>query len=210
MCAEPCHGKLTTCPDTCFTVTAATSGGGVRSDPGVERRERAMSVAIRGAGRAIGADIALEAATTSKRRFLRHYLEMVVVMMVSMAVLGALTSGILAVLGHSNLRHLAGLRAFVMTMNMVIGMTVWMRLRGHGWASTLEMDASMILPFLLLIGPYRAGLLSGGALIGVEHVVMLPFMFVVMLRRYDEYAHVHHRHPSGHEGGATGARRWGR
>ncbi len=148
-----------------------------------------MSVAIRGAGRAIGADIALEAATTSKRRFLRHYLEMVVVMMVSMAVLGALTSGILAVLGHSNLRHLAGLRAFVMTMNMVIGMTVWMRLRGHGWASTLEMDASMILPFLLLIGPYRAG---------------------VMLRRYDEYAHVHHRHPSGHEGGATGARRWGR
>jgi hypothetical protein len=97
-----------------------------------------------------------------------------------------------------------------MTMNMVIGMTVWMRLRGHGWASTLEMDASMFLPFVLLIGPYWAGLLSGEALIGVEHLLMLPFMFLVMLRRYDEYAHAHHRHPWGHEGGATGARRWGR
>ncbi len=177
---------------------------------GVEGRGQTMSVASRSVGRAMDAGVALAAPTTSKRRFFHHYLEMVVVMVVSMAVLGALISGILAVLGHSNLRHLAGLRAFAMTMNMVIGMTVWMRLRGHGWASTLEMDASMILPFVLLIGPYWAGLLSGGALIGVEHVLMLPFMFVVMLRRYDEYAHVHHRHPSGHEGGATGARRWGR
>ncbi len=168
-----------------------------------------MSVASRSAGWALDADVALAASTTSKRRFLRHYLEMVVVMMVSMAVLGALVSGILAILGHSNLRHVAGLRAFVMTMNMVIGMTVWMRLRGHGWASTLEMDASMVLPFVLLIGPYWAGLLSGGALIGVEHLLMLPFMFLVMLRRYDEYTAVHRRH-SGHGGGATGARRWGR
>ncbi len=168
-----------------------------------------MSVASRSAGRAMGADITLEASTTSKRRFLRHYLEMVVVMMVSMAVLGALISGILAVLGHSNLRHLAGLRAFVMTINMGIGMTVWMRLRGHGWPSTLEMDEAMILPFVLLIGPYWTGLLSGGALIGVEHLLMLLFMFLIMLRRYDEYAHVHRRHPSGHEGGAIGARRWG-
>ncbi len=69
---------------------------------------------------------------------------------------------------------------------------------------------SMVLPFVLLIGPYRAGLLSGGALIGVEHSLMLPFMFVVMLRRNDEYAPVHHRYPSGPEGGATGARRWRR
>jgi hypothetical protein len=119
---------------------------------------------------------------------------MVVVMLMSMAVLGPLISGILAILGHSNLRHLSGLRAFVMTINMVIGMTVWMRFRGHGWASTLEMDASMVLPFVLLIGPYWAGLLSGEALIGMEHLLMLPFMFVVMLRRYDEYAADHRGH----------------
>lgn len=138
---------------------------------------------------------ATAAPRTSKRRFIHHYLEMVVVMLVSMAVLGGVVFGILAGLGH-NIRHLAGLRASVMTVNMVIGMTVWMRFRGHGWASTLEMDASMILPLVLLIGPYEAGLLSGGALIGMEHLLMLPFMFLVMLRRYEEYAADHRIHSS--------------
>ena len=133
---------------------------------------------------------------TSRRRFVHHYLEMVVVMLVSMAVLGGLVSGILAIFGQPTLRHLpGGLRAFVMTMNMALGMTVWMRFRRHTWASTLEMDASMILPLVLLIGLYWAGLLSGGALIGVEHLLMLPFMFLVMLRRYDEYAADHRVHP---------------
>ena len=137
---------------------------------------------------------ATAALRTSRRRFVLHYLEMVVVMLVFMAVLGALVWGMLALLGHSNLRHLDGLRAFVMTVNMVIGMTLWMRFRGHGWASTVEMDASMILPFVLLMGPYWASLLSGAALLGVMHLLMLPFMFLVMLRRYDEYAAGHRTH----------------
>jgi hypothetical protein len=61
--------------------------------------------------------------------------------------------------------------------------------------------------FVLLIGPYRAGLLSGSALIGMEHLLMLPLMFLVMLRRYDESAHAHRRHRSGHEVSATEAGR---
>lgn len=134
------------------------------------------------------------AARTSRRRFLRHYLEMIAVMMVSMMVLSGLFWGIMAILGHGDLRHLVGLRASVMTINMAIGMTVWMRFRRHSWAATLEMDAAMLLPLLLLIGPYWTGLLSGGALLGGEHVLMLPFMFLVMLRRYDEYAHAHTVH----------------
>jgi flagellar biosynthetic protein FliP len=176
----------------------------------VERREGTMSVAIRTADRATDADPALAAPTTSKRRFFYHYLEMVVVMMLSMALLGGLASGILTVLGSSNLLDLDGLVAFGMTVNMTIGMTLWMRLRRHGWASTLEMDAAMIVPFGVFIGPYWAGLLSGDGLLGLEHVLMLPLMFLVMLRRYDEYAHAHGRHRSGHEGGATGAGRWRR
>ena len=136
------------------------------------------------------------APTNSRRRFFYHYLEMIVVMLVSMMVLSGLFWGILGILGHGNLRHLLGVRALVMTINMAIGMTVWMRFRRHGWASTFEMDAAMILPFVLLIGPYWAGMLSGGALIGVEHLLMLPFMFIVMLRRYDEYAQVHQAHSS--------------
>ena len=128
---------------------------------------------------------------TSRRRFLHHYVEMLVVMVVSMMMLGGLFWGIMAVFGHGNLRHYVGVRALVMTVNMAIGMTVWMRFRRHGWATTLEMDAAMVLPFALLIGPYWAGLLPGGAFLGVEHLLMLPLMFLVMLRRYDEYAHVH-------------------
>jgi hypothetical protein len=136
------------------------------------------------------------ASTGSKRRFFRHYLEMIAVMLVSMMVLSGLFWGILGILGHGDLRHFVGVRALVMTINMAIGMTIWMRFRRHGWASTLEMDAAMMLPLVLLIGPYWAGMLSGGALMGVEHLLMLPFMYIVMLRRYDEYAQVHQAHSS--------------
>jgi hypothetical protein len=131
---------------------------------------------------------------SSKRRFFHHYVEMIVVMLVAMALLGAVVSLIFALLGHSSLLHYAGLRAFVMTANMTIGMTLWMRFRGHGWTTTLEMDGAMVLPIVLLIGPYWAGMLSGEALLASMHALMLPFMFLVMLRRYDEYAQDHRRH----------------
>ena len=133
-------------------------------------------------------------AETSKRSFFHHYLEMILVMLVAMAVLGGVVWAVLALLGHSNLRHYADLRAFIMTANMTIGMTIWMRFRGHGWAPTAEMDGAMVLPIVLLIGPYWAGVLSEEALLGVMHALMLPFMFVVMLRRYDEYAQAHQGH----------------
>jgi len=77
---------------------------------------------------------------TSKRRFFHHYLEMIEVMLVAMVILGGVVSLVFGVVGHSNLLHYAGLRAFVITANMTIGMTIWMRFRGHGWASTVEMD----------------------------------------------------------------------
>jgi len=135
---------------------------------------------------------------TSKRRFLHHYLEMIVVMLVAMVILGGVVSLVFGVVGHSNILHYAGLRAFVMTANMTIGMTIWMRFRGHGWASTVEMDAAMVLPILLLIGPYWAGVLSAGALLASMHALMLPFMFVVMARRYNDYAQDHRSHSTGH------------
>jgi hypothetical protein len=137
-------------------------------------------------------------AETPKRRFFHHYLEMIAVMLVAMAVFGGVVSLVFGLLGHSTLLHYAGLRAFVMTANMTIGMTIWMRFRGHGWAPTLEMDGAMVLPIVLLIGPYWAGVISAGALLGAMHALMLPFMLVVMLRRYDEYAQGHRSHRMGH------------
>lgn len=134
---------------------------------------------------------------TSKSRFFYHYLEMIVVMLVAMAILGGVVSLVFGVVGHSSLLHYAGLRAIVMTANMTIGMTIWMRFRGHGWASTAEMDGAMVLPIVLLLGPYWAGVLSARALLGLMHALMLPFMFLVMLRRYNEYAQDHRSHSTG-------------
>jgi hypothetical protein len=124
----------------------------------------------------------------------RHFVEMVIAMFVGMAVLGPSVTGLFALLGHSNLRHYAGLRGFLMTCYMTIGMTVWMRYRKHGWAPIAEMAAAMFVPFAILLGPFEAGLISVGAFLGLMHVLMLPAMLIVMLRRRDEYSVDHRRH----------------
>jgi hypothetical protein len=129
----------------------------------------------------------------SNRAFARHFIEMIVAMMVGMAVFGAAVSAIFALLGCSDLLHHVSLRATVMAIDMTLGMVVWMRYRGHAWPPVGEMAAAMLVPLVLLIGPFEAGLVSGGALLSGMHLLMLPAMFIVMLRRRDEYSHVHHR-----------------
>ncbi len=140
--------------------------------------------------------VALDAPTRSHGatyRFLRHYLEMIAAMLVGMAVFGAAVSLVLAALGHGNVLHFAGLRALVMTMNMTLGMGLWMRYRGHSSAAIGEMAAAMFIPLALLIGPYYAGLISAEALLIWMHALMLPAMLVAMLHRRDEYTAEHHR-----------------
>ena len=103
----------------------------------------------------------------ARRNLVRHFLEMVGAMLLGMALLGAVERMIFAALGQSGflLDH-AGLRATVMAANMTIGMAVWMRYRRHGWAAITEMSAAMFVPLMVLIGPFSAGVLSGGALLG--------------------------------------------
>jgi deazaflavin-dependent oxidoreductase (nitroreductase family) len=132
--------------------------------------------------------LVVETAPLNIGRFARHYLEMIGVMLVAMALLGAIVSGIFAVIGHANLYHYAGFRAAIMSVNMTIGMIIWMRFRGHAWHSTLEMAVAMMLPFVLLIGPYRADLIDPAFLLIGLHALMLPFMGIAMLFRYPEYA----------------------
>lgn len=132
---------------------------------------------------------------TARRNVVRHFLEMVGAMLVGMAVLGAVVRVSFAALGHSGflLDHV-GLRAPLMAANMTIGMAVWMRHRGHGGKAIAEMGGAMLVPLVVLIGPFWAGLLSGGALLGSMHVLMLPAMVLAMQHRRDEYAQDHHRH----------------
>ena len=122
----------------------------------------------------------------AKRRFIRHYVEMVVVMFAGMALLWAPAT--LVVNTDGDAAMLA-----TMAATMTAPMVAWMRWRGHDWQPTLEMAASMVIPTLAMLALLAADLVTdAGVLLGVEHVAMLGGMLVAMLARRDEYSHHHH------------------
>lgn len=124
-----------------------------------------------------------ETAGTGRKltRFVRHYLEMVVAMVLGMVVLGMLwPSGWLV---------RPDVHALVMATDMTIPMVLWMRIRRHSWPRIAEMSAAMYLPFVALLAPYWLGVLSGPALMMAGHVIMFPLMLAAMLWRRAEYWH---------------------
>jgi hypothetical protein len=122
-----------------------------------------------------------------RRHFIRHYLEMVIAMFVGMAVLGGALQGILALAGWEFPSQFPELASLVMALEMSIGMVVWMRYRGHSWVSTLEMAGAMFVPAIVLFPLLWLGFISGDSLLAIEHVAMLPLMYLVMLLRRSEY-----------------------
>jgi hypothetical protein len=119
--------------------------------------------------------------------FFRHYLEMVVAMLVGMTVLGAALRGILVVAGLEYATESPELISLEMAFTMSAGMVAWMRHRDHGWASTLEMAGAMFAPAVVLFPLLWVGVISGESLLTLEHVAMFPLMYLVMLRRRSEY-----------------------
>jgi hypothetical protein len=119
--------------------------------------------------------------------FLRHYLEMIAAMLVGMVVLGAAVRGVLALAGLEFPTQYPELVALEMAVDMSVGMVVWMRHRGHGWASTLEMAGAMFAPLVALFPLLWLGLIAGDSLMALEHLAMLPLMYLVMLRRRADY-----------------------
>jgi hypothetical protein len=127
--------------------------------------------------------------TRHTAHFVRHYLEMIVAMFVGMAALWAVDRSIAAVTGFEySLAPHPELAALKMAFDMSVGMVIWMRYRGHGWASTLEMVAVMFAPGVALAPLSFLDVISDDFLMISTHVVMLPLMFVAMLRRRAEYA----------------------
>jgi hypothetical protein len=120
-------------------------------------------------------------------RFLRHYLEMVAAMLVGMVVLGAALRGGLALAGLHYPTRYAELVALEMAVTTSVGIVAWMRYLGHRWASTLEMVGAMFAPAVALVPLLWLGVIAGDALLVLEHLAMLPLMFLVMLRRRAEY-----------------------
>ena len=133
-------------------------------------------------------EVGMARARTGWWRFLRHYLEMVAAMLVGMVVLGGAVRGVLALAGLAYPTRYPELVALEMAVDMSVGMVVWMRYRGHGWAATLEMvAAAMFAPLAVLLPLLWLGAVDGDAVLVLEHVAMLPLMFLVMLRRRAEY-----------------------
>jgi hypothetical protein len=136
---------------------------------------------------------------TSAGQFVRHYLEMVVAMVVGMVLLAPLESALLNPLGWVAVRAVPELDALVMASNMSVAMVVWMRYRGHGWAATNEMTAAMYLPFLVLFAPLWLGLITPATMLAGGHLLMLAAMAAAMLLRRNEYTgHHQHHHEAAH------------
>jgi hypothetical protein len=131
------------------------------------------------------------------RRFVRHYVEMVVAMFLGMVVLGAPAMLALGAAGVSSAELEADAPALMllgMGVTMTVPMVGWMRCRGHGWGPSNEMAASMLIPTAGVIALLGARLVEDiGTLLAIEHAVMLPAMLVAMLLRREEYAG--HMHP---------------
>jgi hypothetical protein len=136
--------------------------------------------------------------TRSTRHFIRHYAEMIVAMFAGMLVLGLPAVAALGAFGVSPTELRADAPAPLllgMGVTMTIPMVAWMRHRGHGWARSNEMAASMMIPTAGVVALLAAGPVTEiGTLLAIEHVVMLPSMLLAMLLRRDEYSHGHHGH----------------
>jgi flagellar biosynthetic protein FliP len=110
---------------------------------------------------------------------------MVIAMFAGMAVLGLLLDAAGLGFAHDRQPELAYL---LMAFDMSVGMAVWMRYRGHGWAGTLEMCAAMFVPVVPLFPLLWLGVIDAGGLMLAAHVAMFPLMLAAMFRRLDEYA----------------------
>jgi hypothetical protein len=125
----------------------------------------------------------------SRRKFVVHFLEMVVAMAVGMVALHPVWMIGLEAVGADALMDNAYSGALIMATNMTIAMSAWMAYRGHSWRPIAEMAAAMYLPFLVLFVPLALDLIDKGALMLWGHVLMLPAMAAAMLLRPHEYAH---------------------
>jgi flagellar biosynthetic protein FliP len=114
-------------------------------------------------------------------RFVGHYLEMVIAMIVGMVAL--------APLWPAEWVARPDVYAMTMAIDMTIAMALWMRIRRHSWPRTAEMSATMVLPFVVLLVPFWLGAISATTVMIAAHVIMFPLMLAVMLWRRPDYWH---------------------
>jgi len=125
-------------------------------------------------------------------RFSRHLLEMVVAMIAGMMMLGVAIAVFGEPPGYANPLVEYGL----MGASMAAPMVAWMRYRGHAWSEGLQMTAAMLVPMFALVLPVEFGVavpgLTEGSLMVLSHAAMITGMVVLMVCRFDRYAHDAH------------------
>lgn len=119
-------------------------------------------------------------AALTNRSFVVHYLQMLAAMGVGMLVLGPLSMFVEAGVE---------VHCLLMATWMTAGMAAWMAWRRHSWPSIAEMGLAMYASFAVLFPAYWLGTLSGDGVMLAGHLLMLPAMVLVMLRRREEYVH---------------------
>lgn len=120
----------------------------------------------------------------TSRRFVLHYLQMLAAMLAGMALLMPVSILVGAGTGVE-------LQAVLMATSMSVGMAALMAWHRSPVASIVEMCLAMYLSFAVLLPAHWLGLLSGEAAVVLGHVVMLPAMAAVMLRRREQYLDHH-------------------
>jgi len=122
-------------------------------------------------------------------RFLRHFGEMVIAMLLGMGVFGLVNGLILIPLGFPYLsaRLFPQAYALAMAVSMTVPMVAWMRIRKHASRLSAEMAAAMMVPNVLLIAVCWIAHLPSTVLITGTHILMVPAMLAVMLYRWRDY-----------------------
>lgn len=123
-------------------------------------------------------------------RFLLHFGEMVLAMMVGMAVFGVVNSMILIPRGFVYLSASLYPQAYALAMavSMTVAMVAWMHIRKHPWRLSAEMAGAMLVPTVLLMAICFIGHLPSSVLLTGTHILMVPAMLAVMIYRWRDYA----------------------
>jgi hypothetical protein len=142
--------------------------------------------------------LVFDSATGTKwRYFLRHLVEMLIVMMLGMCLLGSAFRELHVLVFGSGFaaawREHAGLAAYGMAFTMTVPMVLWMRYRGHRWERCGEMALAMNLPVLPVLGLYVLDVVGFDGVLALQMGPMIPAMLAAMLYRKEEYSAPHHK-----------------
>jgi flagellar biosynthetic protein FliP len=131
--------------------------------------------------------IAKRASLRPTVRFLVHFGEMALAMLLGMVALGIVNNAILVPRGF-HLSQFPEIYTLAMAFAMTVPMVAWMWIRGRGFRHSVEMAAAMFVPAAVCIGVCSLGFLPRTTMLSWYHLMMWVAMLGVMLYSWNDYA----------------------